>query len=170
MDREPASPKLDQESSLHEMKGGRVNAIKLLKQDHQRIRKLFDDYDDARQGSARKRDVAESIFRELELHRRLEEEIFYPAVSAGGNEEVRELVIESLEEHQDAGALIEELRDMEPGGPGYEQTFAELMESVQEHIDAEESEMFPQAEKSLRDQLDEMGSRMEEQKELTSTH
>jgi hemerythrin-like domain-containing protein len=146
-----------------------MNAIKLLKQDHQRIRKLFDDYEDARQGSG-KQDVAETIFRELELHTRLEEEIFYPAVSAGGSDEVRELVIESLEEHQEASALMDELRDMDPGDPGYEQSFAELIESVQEHIDAEESEMFPQAQKSLRDQLDDIGSRMEEQKELTSTH
>ena len=147
-----------------------MNALKLLKQDHHRIRKLFDDYDEARQGSGRKRDLAETIFRELELHRRLEEDVFYPAVSARGSEEIRELVIESLEEHQEVGALIEELRDLDPGGPGYEQSFTELVESVQEHIEAEESEMFPQAEKSLRDQLDEIGSRMEEEKEVASTH
>ena len=54
---------------------------------------------------------------ELELHRRLEEEIFYPAVSARANQEVKELVIESLEEHQEVGALIEELRDLDPEEP-----------------------------------------------------
>lgn len=146
-----------------------MNALKLLKQDHHRIRKLFDDYDEA-QGSSRKRDLAETIFRELELHRRLEEDIFYPAVSARGSDEIRELVIESLEEHHEVGALIEELRDLDPGGAGYEQSFAELVESVQEHIEAEESEMFLEAEKSLGDQLDEIGRRMEEEKELASTY
>ena len=147
-----------------------MNALKLLKQDHHRIRKLFDDYDEARQGSSIKRDLAETIFRELELHRRLEEDIFYPAVSARGSEEIRELVIESLEEHQEVGALIEELKDLDPGGAGYEQSFAELVESVEEHIEAEESEMFLEAEKSLRDQLDEIGRRMEEEKELASMY
>ena len=147
-----------------------MNALKLLKQDHHRIRKLFDDYDEARQGSSRKRDIAATIFRELELHRRLEEDIFYPAVSTRGSEEVSELVIESLEEHQEVGALIEELRELDPEGAGYEQSFAELVESVQEHIEAEESEMFPEAQKSLKDQLDEIGRRMEEEKELASTH
>lgn len=146
-----------------------MDALKLLKQDHHRIRKLFDDFDQAR-GSVRKRDIAETIFRELELHRKLEEDIFYPAMSDRGSEEIRELVVQSLEEHQEVGSLIEELRDLDAEGPGYEQSFAELVESVQEHIEAEESEMFPQAQKSLRDRLEEIGSRMEEEKELASTH
>jgi hemerythrin-like domain-containing protein len=152
------------------MKGGLMNAIKLLKQDHQRVRKLFDQYDEAGdRSSKKKREIAETIFRELELHRKLEEEIFYPAVNAKGNHEVRELVIENLEEHQEVGSLIEELRELDPEDAGYEESFAQLVESVQEHIEAEESEMFPEAEKHLRGQLDEIGSQMEEEKEMAST-
>ena len=147
-----------------------MNALKLLKQDHHRIRKLFDDYAEAQRGSSKKRDIAETIFRELELHTRLEEEIFYPAISARGSEETAELVIESLEAHEEVAALIEELRELDPEAAGYEEGFAELVESVQEHIEAEESEMFPEAEKALRGQLDEIGSRMEEEKEMASAH
>jgi hemerythrin-like domain-containing protein len=147
-----------------------MNAVKLLKQDHQRVRKLFDEYDEADDHSSKKkREIAETIFQELELHRRLEEEIFYPAVNARGNQEVRELVVESLEEHQEVGTLIEELRELDPADAAYEEGFAQLVESVQEHIEAEESEMFPEAEKGLRDQLDEIGSQMEEEKEMAST-
>ena len=79
-------------------------------------------------------------------------------------------MIESLEAHQEVAALIEELRELDPEAAGYEEGFAELVESVQEHIEAEESEMFPEAEKGLRDQLDEIGSRMEEEKEMASAH
>jgi hemerythrin superfamily protein len=146
-----------------------MNAVKLLKQDHQRVRKLFDEYDEADdRSSKKKREIAETIFEELELHRKLEEEIFYPAVNARANQEVKELVIEYLEEHQEVGALIEELREQDPADPSYDESFAQLVESVQEHIEAEESEMFPEAEKRLRDQLDEIGSQMEEEKEMAS--
>jgi hemerythrin-like domain-containing protein len=148
-----------------------MNAVKLLKQDHQRVRKLFDEYDEAGdRSSKKKREIAETIFQELEMHRKLEEEIFYPAVNARANQEVRELVIENLEEHEEVGALIEELRELDPGDAAYEESFAQLVESVQEHIETEESEMFPEAEKRLRDQLDEIGSQMEEEKEMASTH
>jgi hemerythrin superfamily protein len=148
-----------------------MNAVKLLKQDHQRVRKLFDEYDEAGdRSSKKKREIAETIFQELELHRKLEEEIFYPAVNARANQEVIELVIENLEEHEEVGALIEELRDLDPADASYGESFAQLVESVQEHIEAEESEMFPEAEKRLRDQLDEIGSQMEEEKEMASTH
>ena len=147
-----------------------MNAVKLLKQDHQRVRKLFDEYDQAGdRSSKKKREIAETIFQELELHRKLEEEIFYPAVNARANQEVKELVIENLEEHQEVGSLIEELRELDPEDAAYEESFAQLVESVQEHIEAEESEMFPEAEKRLRDQLDEIGSQMEEEKEMAST-
>jgi hemerythrin superfamily protein len=148
-----------------------MNAVKLLKQDHQRVRKLFDEYDQAGDRSSKKRrEIAETIFQELELHRKLEEEIFYPAVNARANQEVKELVIENLEEHQEVGSLIDELRELDPEDAAYEESFAQLVESVQEHIEAEESEMFPEAEKRLRDQLDEIGSQMEEEKEMASTH
>lgn len=148
-----------------------MNAVKLLKQDHQRVRKLFDEYDEAGDPSSKKkREIAETIFQELELHRKLEEEIFYPAVNARANQEVKELVIENLEEHQEVGSLIEELRELDPEDAAFEESFAQLVESVQEHIEAEESEMFPEAEKRLRDQLDEIGSQMEEEKEMASIH
>ena len=98
-----------------------MNAVKLLKQDHQRVRKLFDEYDEAGdRSSKKKREIAETIFQELELHRKLEEEIFYPAVNARANQEVKELVIENLEEHEEVGSLIEELREMDPEDAGYE--------------------------------------------------
>src|SRR5262245_61174205 len=146
-----------------------MNAVKLLKQDHQRVRKLFDEYEEAGDSSSKEKlEIAETIFQELELHRKLEEEIFYPAVDARGSHEVRELVIESLEEHQEVGTLIEELRELDPADAAYEEGFAQLVESVQEHIEAEESEMFPEAEKRLRDQLDDIGSQMEEEKEMIS--
>lgn len=146
-----------------------MNAVKLLKQDHQRVRKLFDEYDEAG-SSKKKREIAETIFQELELHRKLEEEIFYPAVNARANQEVKELVIENLEEHQEVGSLIDELRELDPEDAAFDESFAQLVDSVQEHIEAEESEMFPEAEKRLRDQLDEIGSQMEEEKEMASTH
>jgi hypothetical protein len=75
-----------------------MDAIAMLKADHQRVRDLFAQYE-ATEHTATKRTLAEPVFVELETHVQLEENVFYPAV----NEETEEgpaLVKESLEEHE----------------------------------------------------------------------
>jgi hypothetical protein len=60
-----------------------MNALQVLKQDHDKVRKLFAEYDAAGDGApVRKQEIAEQVFRELQIHSRIEEEIFYPALNA----------------------------------------------------------------------------------------
>ena len=62
-----------------------ADAIAMLKADHQRVRDLFAQYE-AAENVETKRTLAAQVFRELETHAQLEENIFYPAV----NEETEE--------------------------------------------------------------------------------
>ena len=99
----------DQEQPVDEQS---VDAIAMLKEDHQRVKDLFAQYEGTSNAEA-KWTLAEEIFVELETHAQLEENIFYPSV----NEETEEgpaLVKESLQEHATVKQLIQELRQMGP--------------------------------------------------------
>jgi hemerythrin-like domain-containing protein len=140
-----------------------VDAIALLKEDHQRVRDLFAQYKAANNAEAKRR-VAEEAFVELETHAQLEETIFYPSV----NEETEggpELVKESLQEHATVKQLIQALRQMGPQSNEFDAKFHELMHNVEHHVQEEEAEMFPLAEEELAEDLDEMSAEMQELKQ-----
>jgi len=149
----------DQEQSVDEQP---VDAIAMLKEDHQRVRDLFAQYEGTSNAEA-KWTLAEEVFVELETHAQLEENIFYPSV----NEETQEgpeLVKESLQEHATVKQLIAELRQMGPQNNGFDAKFNELMHNVEHHVEEEEAEMFPLAEEELAEDLDEMSAEMQELK------
>lgn len=55
-----------------------IDALTMLKQDHREVEKLFSEFMTG--GKGRQQEVAQQIFKELELHSALEEELFYPAL------------------------------------------------------------------------------------------
>lgn len=143
-----------------------MNAIALLKADHEHVKGLFRAYQAVDEhASQRKQVIAEQIFTELEVHSKLEEEIFYPAVRAKADQESHDLVAESLEDHQAMAALIEILRTIEPQDEEFAARFEELMDTVEAHIEDEEEKLLPEAEEWLSDVLECLGTRMQERKE-----
>jgi len=155
----------DQEQPVDEQP---VDAIAMLKEDHQRVRDLFAQYKGTSNAEA-KWTLAEEVFVELETHAQLEENIFYPSVN-DETEEGPELVKESLQEHAAVKQLIQELRQMGPQNNGFDVKFHELMHNVEHHVQEEEAEMFPLAEEELAEDLDEMSAEMQElKKELMAS-
>ena len=139
-----------------------ADAIAMLKADHQRVKDLFAQYEAADNVNT-KRTLADQVFRELDTHTQLEENVFYPTV----NEETDagpELVKDSLEEHQTMKQLMMELRDMAYDTDAFETKFQALIRTVAHHVEEEEAEMFPLAEQELTDALDEMQDEMQELK------
>jgi hemerythrin superfamily protein len=57
-----------------------ADAVQMLKADHKQVRKLFDRFRSA--PDEEKGSIAGRLFTELEIHTKLEEELFYPAVRA----------------------------------------------------------------------------------------
>ena len=130
------------------------NAIDILKDDHDRIKILFKQYEAAASDAYEtKQWIAQQVFRELDLHSQLEEQIFYPAMQMAASEEGQDLVLEGLEEHHIIDVLIEELRDRHPVDETYDPKFKVLRENVEHHMQEEESEMFPIAAEQLGDRL-----------------
>ena len=143
------------------------NAIDILKDDHGTIKNLFAQYEEAQSQAYEARQwIAQNVFRELDLHSQLEEQIFYPAVRSAATAEGQDLVLEGIEEHHIIDILIAELRDSYPADESYDAKFKVLRENVEHHIREEEKEMFPIAKKELRDHLDQLGDEMWRRKEI----
>jgi hemerythrin superfamily protein len=78
-----------------------MNVLKILKKDHSSVQNLFGKFDRAGKSAYEKKgELFEKIRRELQLHSRAEEEIFYPALKAL-NGDGRTLVSEAIKEHKD---------------------------------------------------------------------
>lgn len=148
-----------------------MDAIQLLKDDHKKVKELFSQYESAGEKAHQKKQrIAEQVFAELEVHTKLEEEIFYPAVQAKGTKDQKELVAEGIEEHHVVDVLIGELKVLSPENEQYDAKFKVLMENVEHHIEEEEGEMLPDAEKKLGKETESLGEQMLQLKQqLTAT-
>ena len=143
-----------------------MDAIALLKADHRKVKELFRKYEAAgNRAYQKKKAIAAEIFTEISLHSRLEEELFYPAVKEQTDEDGKDLVAESLEEHHLVAILIEELKALDPQDERFDAKLTVLMENVEHHIEEEEGELFPEAEDVLGEAIDNLGAQMKERKE-----
>lgn len=144
------------------------NATQILRQDHQKVKALFDKFEQGKAGDAKRR-WAKQAMNELKVHARVEEEIFYPAVK--NSIEASELVDEAKKEHQVAKSLISQLEKasaLDDGeGSDFEAKFSQLIQAIQHHVEEEEGEMFPQVEDSELD-LSALGARMMKRKQEIS--
>ena len=134
------------------------NAVEMLRRDHRKVEGLFKKFDQAKSKSAKKR-ICDQVIQELEVHTKLEEEIFYPAVQRELGD--AEMIEEAKREHQQAKSIIQELKTMD--GQEIEQKFSELVEGIEHHVREEEDEMFPKVEESAFD-LTQYGEQMSERK------
>jgi hemerythrin-like domain-containing protein len=145
--------------------GKEMDAYALLEEDHKRVQKLFKQFEKAdREDVEAMRELVETACDELELHAALEEELFYPALSAALDEEDQELVAEAHVEHDSAKQLIEQLRSLQPGDPMYAATFTVLGEYVNHHIEEERKEIFKQA-KRVKIDAEELGEQLAQRKQ-----
>ena len=88
-----------------------MDALELLKQDHQKVKKLLTSATETEDKNEQKR-LFKEIKTELETHARLEETIFYPAVRE--HKELASMVFESLEEHRQVKLCSEIWAELPP--------------------------------------------------------
>jgi hypothetical protein len=136
------------------------NAVQMLKQDHKKVAGLFEKYGKTK-SQENKRRIADQAMQQLEIHSKIEEEIFYPAAKEAMDDA---LVSEALKEHAAVKDLIEELKSMETEDDEFDEKFNELIADVKHHVNEEESDMLPQAEESAMD-LAALGEQMAERKQ-----
>lgn len=147
-----------------------MTAIDMLKQDHKKVRGLFRQFEKAGERAFhQKQRIAEKTFEALDVHTKLEEEIFYPAVRVA-DKSGNNMVNEATEEHNVVKGLMNELKMTAPDAEQYDATFKVLTENVRHHIREEETELLPHAAAQLDTaQLNDLRDRMVVRKqELTS--
>jgi len=129
-----------------------MDALDILKQDHQKVKELFHE-------ATRGKDLFDKINIELEIHAHIEETVFYPALEQ--HEELKDMVAEALGEHQEVKTLLEELEELGSESHDFGVKLQELMETVEHHVSEEEGEMFPKVREVFDEkELEELGSQL----------
>ncbi len=147
-----------------------MDAITLLKQDHKTVNALFRKYEKlGDEAYTAKREVVDQIIEELSVHAVIEEQVFYPAVK-GISEDLKDHVLESLEEHHVVKWLLDELVGLDPEHERFDAKVTVLIENVRHHVEEEETEFFPEVRQSLgRKVLGEIGEALEKSKSTAPT-
>jgi hemerythrin superfamily protein len=141
----------------------KMDATRLLTDDHRKVEDLFEQYEKA-SGDGRKEKIARQICTELKIHSMIEEEIFYPALRGKIDDDDLD---EAYVEHDGAKLLINEI---EAGGPDddfYDAKVKVLQEQIEHHVEEEEKSrgnIFQQARATDVD-LEALGEQMAARKE-----
>src|SRR5688572_32137318 len=124
-----------------------MNAIELLKADHDKVEELFEQAK-ANEGGDNT-DLFKQIKMELDIHAHIEEAIFYPRLIEEGDEELKSIVLEGIEEHRQVKMFLKELANLSEDSEKFEPKLKVLMEDVEHHVQEEEGEMFSMVEEQF---------------------
>ncbi|AZF27242.1 MULTISPECIES: hemerythrin domain-containing protein [unclassified Pseudomonas] len=144
-----------------------MNAIDLLKADHERVKTLLTQLSESTERGVKKRtELLAKLEMEITVHTKLEEEILYPAFREAGGKEQDIMYHEAKEEHRTVDSLVlPDLKQTDPSSTEFSGRVKVVKELLEHHIEEEETEMFPQAKKLLgKAKLDELGAQMEAMK------
>ena len=141
-----------------------MDALELLKEDHQKVKELFEEAEGTEDQKEKNRIFSE-IQTELETHARIEETVFYPAMQQ--HEELKDIVLESIEEHRQIKTLLKEIDNLKSDSEKFEPKLKVLMENVEHHAEEEEEgKMFPKVrEICSAEDLEQLGQELEAAKQ-----
>ena len=141
-----------------------MDALKLLKQDHDEVKKMLSDLESTTERAEKTRTEGLATLKsELEVHEAIEEEIFYPALKE--HPKTKDIALEGYEEHHVVDMVMGELEGVDVSDETWAAKFAVMKENLEHHIEEEEGEMFPQAEQVFDEaELEELGERMQARK------
>jgi hemerythrin superfamily protein len=149
-----------------------MDAIELLKKDHQKVTELFKRFNGGGgltgmvkrvAGSIperQRRQAADQICRELDVHALIEEEVFYPAVRALNDDELNSQLSEAFNEHATVKRQVAMIRNGIGRDADLQSKVDELQKCVDHHVSEEEGEMFPRVEELMDEgRRSELGAR-----------
>ena len=143
-----------------------MDAIALLKADHDKVKKLLTDGEETTERAEKTRaELFDTLKSEMLIHERIEEEIFYPALKS--HPKARDIVLEGYEEHHVVDEIMGELEATDVTDEAWGAKFKVMKENIEHHIEEEEGDMFKQARDVFDDdELEDLGRRMQELKQL----
>jgi hemerythrin-like domain-containing protein len=138
-----------------------MDAFELLKKDHEKVSGIFEKLEPTTERALKTREeLFTQLKNELDVHAKIEEQIFYPAIREA--RETHEITLEAYEEHAVVKRLLAELEKLPKDDETWGAKLTVLKENVEHHVEEEEGEMFTGARKVLSsEQIEELGARME---------
>lgn len=88
-----------------------------------------------------------SFTKELNSHVHAEEQVVYMQLKE--EKSVHELIMEGFEEHHVVDMIVKEMEQAGPGSEQWQAKFKVMSENLEHHIEEEEQQMFPKAEKAV---------------------
>lgn len=142
-----------------------MDALHLLKADHDKVKKLLTEGDETTERAVKTRaELLATIKQELTVHEEIEETIFYPALKE--HPKAKEIVLEGYEEHNVVDTVMGELEATDVTDERWAAKFTVMKENIEHHIEEEEGEMFRQARSVFdADELKALGERMAARKD-----
>lgn len=138
-----------------------MRATDVLRDDHATVKQMLAEL--AALGP-RDRDAREMLVDKLadalDVHTKLEEELFYPALAR-----VTAHVATARVQHEDIEAALDDLAGRAAHTARWERSFKVLRQAVLRHIDAEEMALFADAERLGDDELERLGATIRERSE-----
>ncbi len=139
-----------------------MNAIDLLKEDHDVVDQLFKRVEDT--PPSKHPPIFKKIKNELDTHAHIEEKVFYPALKAKGNKDLVDITAEGLQEHSQIKKFLKEIART-TSKETREAKLKVLIEDTRHHVKEEENEMFPMVKDQFSsEELDTLGTRLEAEK------
>ena len=118
-----------------------MDALALLKKDHDQVKKMLKDLDDTTDRAIKTRqDLFERLKFSLTVHEQMEEAVLYPALKE--HAETKAIVLEAYEEHEVVDTILGELEQTPFDDETWHAKLTVMRENLLHHIQEEEDEMF----------------------------
>ncbi|GAA2632306.1 hemerythrin domain-containing protein [Streptomyces axinellae] len=120
----------------------RQDVLELLRDDHRECERLFAAYE-ATRDPERRRLLTDQLVAGLVRHAAAEERRLHPVILRSLPDGER-LVSEALARRAEVARTLESLVGADPRSPAFERDMSALMSWIQNHMESEENEVFPQ--------------------------
>jgi hemerythrin superfamily protein len=136
-----------------------ADAVSVIKEDHQAVAGLFEQFRQAADASEKQR-IVQQITEALGQHADMEEQVLYPRMQELlGQEEVGQ----NYQEHDMMRQSLGEIGSMSADQPGFDEAVEALISKVMDHVRLEEQDELPQLQQQIgQDELDQLGQQMEQ--------
>lgn len=139
-----------------------MDALTLLKKDHDGVKKMLKDLEATTERAVKTRkNLFERLRFSLTVHEQMEETVLYPALEE--HAKAKEIVLEAYEEHDVVDTILGELEQTPVDDETWHAKLTVMQENLLHHIEEEEKEMFEQARRLFsKDELATLGERMQQ--------
>jgi len=143
-----------------------MDVFNLLKKDHKEVKQLFKKIGKSSDSAVKLREKTyQQIAKELNLHMSVEEQIVYPRLKE--IKPLKDTIGEGFEEHHVAKQLMSEIEGLSADDEQWKAKVAVLQEIIEHHLEEEEKEIFPKAQKALgKEESNNLGKQVQQEKAL----